>query len=126
MVEDNAGEVFKVDLMDNTGAWGNNLEVVEGFGAPLEELEAFSVSREFKLFVEVLGIVGAGGINLDRVIDDEVNGAKGVDFGRVSTKTLHGITHGGEINDGWNTTKKITQLVRDWIKKDMAEIVSLI
>jgi hypothetical protein len=94
--------------MDNTGAWGNNLEVVEGFGAPFEELESFSVAREFKLFIEVLGIVGAGGIDLDRVIDDEVDWAKWVDLGGVSSKTLHGITHGGEINDCWNTTKKIT------------------
>jgi len=105
LVENNTCEVFEVDLMDNTGAWGNNLEVVEGFGAPFEELESFSVAREFKLFIEVLGIVGAGGIDLDRVIDDEVNWAKWVDLGGVSSKTLHGITHGGEINDCWNTSE---------------------
>jgi hypothetical protein len=35
LIEYDTSEVFKVDLMDDTGAWGNNLEVVEGFGSPL-------------------------------------------------------------------------------------------
>lgn len=34
-LEDDSGEIFKVDLMDNTGAWWHDLEVVEGFGSPL-------------------------------------------------------------------------------------------
>jgi len=56
LLHDDACKVLKIDLMDNTGAWGNNLEVVEGFGAPLKELEALLISLELHLFVELSGI----------------------------------------------------------------------
>jgi hypothetical protein len=64
-VHNNASEVLKVDLMDDTGAWGNDLEVVEGLRAPLKELEALAVTFEFHLFVEFGSIPGAGGIDLN-------------------------------------------------------------
>jgi hypothetical protein len=38
------------------------------------------------------------------MINDQIDGHQGVDLGWVSTKTLHGISHGSEIDDCWHTT----------------------
>jgi hypothetical protein len=111
LVKADTSEVLKVDLMDNTRARGYNLEVVEGFGAPLEELEALTVASELEFLVEVLGVECASSVDLDRVINDEVNGAEGVYLGGVTTETLHGVTHGSEINDGGHTTERIGLVV---------------
>jgi hypothetical protein len=90
--------------VDNPGTGRYNFEVVEGFGTPLKELEALTVASELELLVEVLGIESAGDIDLHGMINDEVDGAEGVDLGGVASETLHSITHGGEIDDGWHTT----------------------
>ena len=74
-VEHNAGKVLKVDLMDDTRAGRHDLEVVEGLGAPLEELESLAITLELEALVVFTGVGSAGGIDLDGVIDDEVNGA---------------------------------------------------
>jgi len=105
-VEHGSREVLEVDLMDNTGARGNDAEVIEGLGAPLEELEALAVTNELELLIRDGSVSSAGGIDLDGVIDDEVNGAEGVDLGGVTTEALHSVTHGGEVNDSGDTTKQ--------------------
>jgi hypothetical protein len=40
------------------------------------------------------------------VINDQVNRAEWVDLGWVSTKSLHGVSHGSQVDDGWDTTIK--------------------
>mmetsp|Transcript_3556 Transcript_3556/g.6059 ORF Transcript_3556/g.6059 Transcript_3556/m.6059 type:complete len:220 (+) Transcript_3556:1031-1690(+) len=65
LVEDHAGQVLQVDLMDDTGAGGHDLEVVEGLGSPLEELESFSVSVELNELVLLGGIRGSEHVSLD-------------------------------------------------------------
>jgi len=104
-VHDNTSEVLEVDLMDDTRTRGNNLEVVEGLGSPLQELEALLVSFEFHLFVESSGISSAGLVNLDGMVNDEIDGHEGVNLLGISTETLHSVTHGGEINDGGYTSE---------------------
>lgn len=104
-VEDNTGEILEVDLMDNTRAWRNNLEIVEGLGAPLKELESFPISGELELLVDGSGFRNTSSINLHGVIDDEIDGAERVDLARVASKTVHSVTHGSKINDGGNTGK---------------------
>ena len=42
--------------MDNAGARRYNLEIVKGLGAPLKELEAFSIPGKFELLVLFCGI----------------------------------------------------------------------
>ncbi len=51
--------------MNDTGAWGHNAEIVEGFRTPLQELESFLVAVKFKLLVLLTSISGTGDINLD-------------------------------------------------------------
>src|SRR6266536_539843 len=40
-------EVFEVDLVDDSGGGGDDVEILEGFLAPLEELVALAIALEF-------------------------------------------------------------------------------
>jgi hypothetical protein len=105
LVENDTREVLKVDLMDDTGAGRHNLEVVEGLGAPLKELESLAVALELEALVLVASIASAGSIDLNGVIDDEVDGAERVDLAGVTTETLHGVTHSSEVNNSGHTSE---------------------
>jgi hypothetical protein len=39
------------------------------------------------------------------VVNDQVNGHKRVDFGWITAKASHGITHGSQIDDGWHSSE---------------------
>ena len=104
-VEDDTSQVLKVDLVDDTGTWWNDLEIVEGLGAPLKELEALAVPLELQLLVPLPGLGCTCSIHLHRMVNDQVDRAERVDLRWVSTKALHGIAHGRQIDDSWHTTK---------------------
>ena len=87
--------------MDNTVAWWHNAEVGEGGLAPLEEGKPLLVPIELNLLILVLGVGGAGDIDLDRVVNDEVNLAEGIDLARVAAVLLHGSAHSGQIDHSW-------------------------
>lgn len=91
--------------MDNTGAGRYNLEVVESLGAPLEELESLAVTLELELFIFFGGTGNTSGIDLHRVINDQVDWHEGVNLGRVTSKALHSVTHGSEIHNSWYTSE---------------------
>ena len=109
LLEDDASEVLKVDLMDDTIAWWDNAEVGEGGLAPLEESESLLVPVELDLLVLVLGVGLASDIDLDGVINNEIGLAERVDLVGVTTELLHSSTHGGEINDGWDTSEVLKE-----------------
>ena len=75
-------------------------EVAEGGLAPLEEGVALAVALELEGGVEVVGAGGAELIDLDGVVDDELGGLERVDALGVAAEGLHGVAHGGEIDDG--------------------------
>ena len=100
--EDDAGEVFEVDLVADAHAGGDGGEVVEGGLAPLEEGVALAVALELERGVGVVGVGGAELVDLDGVVDDELGGLEGVDFVGVAAEGAHGVAHGGEVDDGGN------------------------
>jgi hypothetical protein len=98
--EDDAREIFEIDLVADAHPRGDGGEIAEGGLAPLQEGVALVIALEFE---ERVGGVGAGGselIHLDGVINDELGGLEGIDAGGISAQLLHGIAHGGEVNDG--------------------------
>lgn len=103
VVEDDSGEVFKVDLMADTGSWRNGQEVLEGGLSPFQELKSFVVSLEFDGFVLFSGVSGLGDVDLDRVIDDEVDWDQRIDLLWVATESLHGVSHGSQIDNAWDS-----------------------
>jgi hypothetical protein len=100
--EDDAGEVFEVDLVADAHSGGNGGEVVKRGLAPLEEGIALAVAGELECGVEVVGVGGAELVDLDRVVDDQFGGLQRVDLFGVAAKGLHGVAHGGEVDDGGN------------------------
>ena len=98
--EDDAGEVLEVDLVADAHAGRDGGEVVEGGLAPLEEGVALAVALELERGVEVVGVGGAELVDLDGVVDDQLGGLQRVDLFGVAAEGLHGVAHGGEIDDG--------------------------
>ncbi len=98
--EDDAGEVFEVDLVADAHAGGDGGEVAEGGLAPLEEGVALAVALELERGVHVVGVGGAELVDLDGVVDDELGGLERVDLFGVAAQRPHGIAHRREIDDG--------------------------
>jgi len=70
LVEYHSRKVLQVDLMDDTGAWGHNLEVIERSRSPLQELESLSVTIELDDFVLLGGVSRSKHVGLHRMVDD--------------------------------------------------------
>ena len=104
LLHDDACKILKVHLMDNTGAWWHDLEVVEGLGAPFQELESLPIPIELDDLVLLGSVGGSEHVSLDGVIDDQIDWAQWIDFRWVTSEPLHGISHGCEVDDGWHTT----------------------
>ena len=96
---DDAGQVLEVDLVDDPGRRRHDGEVVEGLLAPLEELVALAVALELALGVELQRRGRAKGINLHRVVNDEVGRHQRVDLLRVSPYLPHRASHRREVDD---------------------------
>mmetsp|Transcript_413 Transcript_413/g.467 ORF Transcript_413/g.467 Transcript_413/m.467 type:complete len:363 (-) Transcript_413:119-1207(-) len=105
VIENNSGKIFQVDLMDDTRSGRNDQEVIESVLAPFQEFESLIVSIEFDFFVLQVSIFGSGVINLDGVIDDQIDRAGGVNLIGISTQSGGGISHGGQIDDGGDTSE---------------------
>ena len=97
------GEVFDVDLVDDTCPGRHNLEVIEGRLTPAQELVALAVAFIFNVNVALKRIWLAKEISNDRVVDHELSGREWVDFVRVAAKINNGFTHGREVHDAGNT-----------------------
>ena len=81
----------------------NDPEVVEGRLSPLEELVALLIALELLLGVDEQCHARIEGIDLHRVIDDQVARDERVDLlgaGFVAGHAHDGLAHGGQVDDG--------------------------
>ena len=97
-MEDAAGQVLEVDLVNDADAGRDNAEGLEGLLAPLEELVALSVAPELHVEVQLHRIGPAVVIDLDGVVDDEVDRNEGLDDAGLAAEAGDGTAHGGEID----------------------------
>ena len=95
---DDLGEVLEVDLVADPGRRRHDAEVVEGLLAPLEEGVALAVALELALGVEGEGARVAEGVDLDRVVDDEVDVDQRVDLLRVAADLRHRVAHRRQVD----------------------------
>ena len=100
LVEDHAGEILHVHLVDDAGVGRHHFEVGEGLLAPFEELVALAVAVEFDLGVEVGGVGGAEAVHLHRVVDHQLGRLQGVDAIGIAAQFGDGVAHGGQIHHG--------------------------
>jgi hypothetical protein len=100
---DHARQVLEIDLVDDARVGGHDLEVSEGALPPLQKLVSLAVPMKLKLRVHRHRVGRAEGVDLDGVIDDELDGLKGINLRRVTPQSLHGVAHGREIDHSRNT-----------------------
>ena len=96
--EDDAGEIFKIDLVDDAGIRRNDGEVLERALSPTEECVTFFVALELEVSVELKGLRGAELVDLYGVVDDQLGRLKWVDQVRIAAQGLHGIAHGSQVD----------------------------
>ena len=109
---DDAREIFEIDLVADAGVGRNDFEILEGGLAPAQESVALDVALEFEFGVEAEGVRGAELVDLHGVVDDQLGGEQRIDALGIAAHALHGIAHGGEIDDGGNAGEILQQDAR--------------
>jgi hypothetical protein len=97
------GQVLQVHLVHDAGGRRNDLEVVERFLAPVQELVALHVALELQPGVEADGIQSAEGVDLHGVVDHQVDRHDGVDLLGIATQPNHGVAQGGQVDHAGHT-----------------------
>ena len=97
------GEVLEVDLMDDPGRRGDDAEVVERTLSPLEKLVALAIAPEFPFAVDRQRHAAVEGVDLHRVIDDQIAENERVDLLGIAAHPLHCRAHRGEVDDRGHT-----------------------
>ena len=77
--EDDAGQVFEIDLVDDAGLGRHDAEVAERLLAPAQEDVALVVAGIFQVGVGAEGQAAAEVVDLDRVVDDQLDRLERVD-----------------------------------------------
>ena len=77
--ENDAGQIFEIDLVDDAGIGRNDGEIAEAGLSPAQEGIALFVALEFEERVHVEGAGGAEFIDLHGVVDDEFGGLERID-----------------------------------------------
>ncbi len=103
--ENNARQMFKIDLVHDAGTRRHDLEIVERRLPPAQKLVALYIALVFDVHVFLEGRRGAERVDNDRVINDEFDRGQGIDAGRVPAKFTHGFAHGGKIHHGGHAGK---------------------
>jgi hypothetical protein len=97
--EDDAGEVLDVDLVDDAGARGHDLEVVERRLAPAQELVALAVALVLDVDVELERVGRPKTSTCTEWSMTSSAGASGLILLRVAAEVGDGLAHGGEVDD---------------------------
>ncbi len=100
---DHLRHVLEVHLVADTHTGRHEREVVKRLLRPAQERVALMVPLDLALDVPRVRVAETEGIDLDRVVDDQVDRHQRIDFAGVLARTLHGRTHGGEVDHGRHT-----------------------
>jgi hypothetical protein len=94
-----AGQVLEVHLVDDAGRRRHDAEVGERLLAPAQELVALAVPLELDVRVLRQRVAGPVDVDLDRVVDDQVDGHERVDARGVAAQRAGRVAHGREVDD---------------------------
>ena len=104
-IENDPRQVFKVDLVDDSGVWRHDAEVFKCSLAPSQERVTLLVTLEFDFVVQIQGIGAAVAVDLHRVVDNQFCGRQWIDASGAATQLNHRVAHGGQINNRRNASK---------------------
>ena len=99
LLEDGAREVLEVDLVDDAGLRRDDHEALERRLAPAQELVALLVALVLAVGVEAQGLARAEGVDLDRVVDDQLGRDQRVDLLRIAAQVGHRVAQRREVHD---------------------------
>ena len=99
VLEHDAREVLEVDLVHDAGLGRDDDEALEGRLAPAQELVALLVALVLALGVDAQRVARAEGVDLDRVVDDQLGRDQRVDLRRVAAEVGHRVAHRREVDD---------------------------
>ncbi len=102
-------QIFKVDLMTDSGARRDNSEIFKGFLPPAQKGIALVVAFHLSFYVGGKGIGIAILINHNRMVDDQINRNLGIDASRILAGGRNDIAHGRQINNGGHPGKILHQ-----------------
>ena len=97
--EHHAGQVLQVDLVHDPGVRRDDGEVVKRGLAPPQEGVALLVALELEVGVALKGPRGAVGVDLHRMVDDQLGRDERVDLGLLAADVAHRVAHGGQVDD---------------------------
>ena len=99
LAEDDPGEVFEIDLMDDAGVGRDDAEVIEGFLAPAEERVALAVAAELEGRVQVGRVALHIVVDLHGVVDDEFDRLQRVDLAWIAAELDDAVAHGRQVDN---------------------------
>jgi len=105
-------QIFEIDLVANAGARRHDAKVVERLLRPFQEFIALPVLPVFLFDILLDCIAGAEDRYRYRVIANEIDRNERIDFLRIAAEHLHGITHGGEVDDRRDASEVLHQHAR--------------
>ena len=99
------GQILKVDLVDDAGPGRDHPEIVKGVLAPARERIALAVPFELLFEILPIRVAGAKKVDLDRVVDDHVDGHEGIDLARIDAQARERRAHRGEVDKTGHTAE---------------------
>ena len=103
------GQVLQVHLVDDAHPGRHHAEAVERLLSPAEQGVALVVALVLALDVASVGVGAAEGVDLHRVVDDQVDRDQRVDAAGVAPAALHGAPHRGQVDDRGDTGEVLEQ-----------------
>jgi hypothetical protein len=93
-----AGQMFEVDLVDDSRARRYDLGARESALAPAQEDVALAVADVFQLAVTLERQRARRLVDLNRVVDHELHRQARIDRARLAAQLSHGVAHRGQID----------------------------
>ena len=106
---DGLRQVLEVDLVADAGARRHDAEVVERALAPLQEVVALGIALVLQLHILLEGAGRTEFVNDDRVVDHQIDRHQRIDLFRIAAQLVHGVAHGGQIDDSRNAGEILHQ-----------------
>ena len=94
LLENDAREIFEIDLVADARVWRDDFEILESFLAPAQEGVALDVALHFEVGVEEKCAGRAELVHLHGMIDDEFSGQQRIDFLWIAAELAHRVAHG--------------------------------
>ena len=104
-VENDAAQVFEVDLVNDARIRWHDPEILKCRLAPAQERIAFLIALKLYLVIEIQCIGSPVIIDLYGMVDDQFGGGQRVDLVGGAAQLDDGISHGGEVNHRRNASE---------------------